>query len=74
MCSASRKSATVPMSFSAPLTRFIVDPTPGVTRDRLTYLLCHQDRYFALVDTLLLLLRRLEPALLGPPPLAAKFT
>jgi FMN reductase len=29
---------------------------------------------FALVDTLLMLLRRLDPALLGPPPLAAKFT
>ncbi len=29
----------------------IVDPTAGVTRDRLTYLLCHQDRYFDLVDT-----------------------
>src|SRR5271155_957410 len=28
----------------------------------------------ALVDTLLMLLRRLDPALLGPPPLAAKFT
>jgi FMN reductase len=28
----------------------------------------------ALTDTLLMLLRRLDPALLGPPPLAAKFT
>jgi FMN reductase len=28
----------------------------------------------ALADTLLILLRRLEPASLGPPPLAAKFT
>jgi len=28
----------------------------------------------ALADTLLMLLRRLDPALLGPPPLAAKFT
>ncbi len=29
----------------------IVDPTAGVTRDRLNYLLCHNDRYFELVDT-----------------------
>ena len=28
----------------------------------------------ALADTLLMLLRRLDPSLLGPPPLAAKFT
>ena len=28
----------------------------------------------ALADTLLMLLRRLDPALIGPPPLAAKFT
>src|SRR5580700_10204595 len=28
----------------------------------------------ALADTLLMLLRRLDPAVLGPPPLAAKFT
>jgi hypothetical protein len=28
----------------------------------------------ALADTLMMLLRRLDPALLGPPPLAAKFT
>jgi len=28
----------------------------------------------ALADTPLMLLRRLDPALLGPPPLAAKFT
>jgi NAD(P)H-dependent FMN reductase len=28
----------------------------------------------ALANTLLTLLRRLDPALLGPPPLAAKFT
>ena len=28
----------------------------------------------ALADTLLMLLRRLDPALLGPPPLAGKFT
>jgi NAD(P)H-dependent FMN reductase len=28
----------------------------------------------ALSDTLVMLLRRLDPALLGPPPLAAKFT
>ena len=29
----------------------IVDPTAGVTRDRLNYLICHFDRYFELVDT-----------------------
>ena len=29
----------------------IVDPTAGVTRDRMSYLLCHEDRYFELVDT-----------------------
>jgi GTP-binding protein len=29
----------------------IVDRTAGVTRDRMTYLLCHRDRYFELVDT-----------------------
>ena len=29
----------------------IVDGTPGVTRDRVTYLMCEQDRYFELVDT-----------------------
>ena len=29
----------------------IVDPTAGVTRDRLTYLMSHYDRYFELVDT-----------------------
>jgi len=29
----------------------IVDPTAGVTRDRLTHLLCIDDRYFELVDT-----------------------
>ena len=29
----------------------IVERTAGVTRDRLTYLLCHRDRYFELVDT-----------------------
>ena len=29
----------------------IVDDKPGVTRDRLTYLMCHDDRYFELVDT-----------------------
>ncbi len=29
----------------------IVDPTAGVTRDRLTYLTSHFDRYFELVDT-----------------------
>ncbi|MHB1037453.1 MAG: ribosome biogenesis GTPase Der [Pirellulales bacterium] len=29
----------------------IVDPTAGVTRDRLTHLLCAGDRYFELVDT-----------------------
>jgi hypothetical protein len=28
----------------------------------------------ALSDTLLTLLRRLDPVVLGPPPLAAKFT
>ncbi|REJ66393.1 MAG: ribosome biogenesis GTPase Der [Planctomycetota bacterium] len=29
----------------------IVDPTAGVTRDRMSYLLCHEGRYFELVDT-----------------------
>src|SRR5882724_6613780 len=29
----------------------IVDDQPGVTRDRLTHLMCHDDRYFELVDT-----------------------
>jgi GTPase len=29
----------------------IVDDKPGVTRDRASYLMCHEDRYFDLVDT-----------------------
>jgi len=29
----------------------VVDDQPGVTRDRLTHLLCHDDRFFELVDT-----------------------
>jgi GTP-binding protein len=29
----------------------VVDPTAGVTRDRITYLMSHYDRYFELVDT-----------------------
>ena len=29
----------------------IVDDKPGVTRDRLTHLMCHDDRFFELVDT-----------------------
>ena len=29
----------------------IVDDTAGVTRDRVTYLMCERDRYFELVDT-----------------------
>lgn len=29
----------------------IVDDKPGITRDRLSYLMCHEDRYFELVDT-----------------------
>lgn len=29
----------------------IVDDQPGITRDRLTHLVCHQGRYFELVDT-----------------------
>ena len=29
----------------------IVDDTAGVTRDRVTYLMCEQERYFELVDT-----------------------
>jgi GTP-binding protein len=29
----------------------IVDDQPGITRDRLTHLMCHQGRYFELVDT-----------------------
>ena len=29
----------------------IVDDQAGVTRDRLSYLMCHSDRYFELIDT-----------------------
>jgi GTP-binding protein len=29
----------------------IVDDEPGVTRDRITHLMCHNDRFFELVDT-----------------------
>ena len=29
----------------------IVDDKPGVTRDRVTHLVCHDDRFFELVDT-----------------------
>ena len=29
----------------------VVDPTPGVTRDRVNYLIHEEDRYFELVDT-----------------------
>ena len=29
----------------------VVDPTAGVTRDRVTYLMHEQDRYFELIDT-----------------------
>ena len=29
----------------------IVDDQPGVTRDRVTHLMCHDDRFFELVDT-----------------------
>jgi len=29
----------------------VVDDAPGVTRDRNTYLMCHEDRFFELVDT-----------------------
>ncbi|MEX0611491.1 MAG: ribosome biogenesis GTPase Der [Pirellulales bacterium] len=29
----------------------VVDDQPGVTRDRLTHLMCHDDRFFELVDT-----------------------
>ncbi len=29
----------------------VVDPTPGVTRDRVTYLMHERDRYFELIDT-----------------------
>lgn len=29
----------------------IVDPTAGVTRDRIATLVCHDDRYFELIDT-----------------------
>ena len=29
----------------------VVDPTPGVTRDRVSYLMNEGDRYFELVDT-----------------------
>ncbi|WP_425395905.1 ribosome biogenesis GTPase Der [Aeoliella sp.] len=29
----------------------IVDNQPGITRDRLTHLMCHEDKFFELVDT-----------------------
>src|SRR5215211_3405860 len=29
----------------------VVDDQPGVTRDRLTHLMCHDDRFFEVVDT-----------------------
>ncbi len=29
----------------------IVDDQPGITRDRITHLMCHEDRFFELVDT-----------------------
>ncbi|MCO6044157.1 ribosome biogenesis GTPase Der [Aeoliella sp. ICT_H6.2] len=29
----------------------IVDDQPGITRDRLTHLMCHEDKFFELVDT-----------------------
>ncbi len=29
----------------------IVDDKPGITRDRITHLMCHDDRFFELVDT-----------------------
>jgi GTP-binding protein len=29
----------------------VVDDQPGVTRDRITHLMCHDDRFFELVDT-----------------------
>lgn len=29
----------------------VVDPTAGVTRDRVTYLMCEKERYFELMDT-----------------------
>lgn len=29
----------------------VVDDQPGVTRDRITHLMCHNDRFFELVDT-----------------------
>src|SRR4051812_2643491 len=29
----------------------VVDPMPGVTRDRVEYLVCLEDRYFELIDT-----------------------
>lgn len=29
----------------------VVDPTPGVTRDRVNYLMCEKDRYFEMIDT-----------------------
>ena len=29
----------------------VVDPTSGVTRDRVTYLMHHRDRYFEVIDT-----------------------
>ena len=29
----------------------VVDDQPGVTRDRVTHLMCHDDRFFEVVDT-----------------------
>lgn len=29
----------------------IVDDQPGITRDRITHLMCHEDRFFELIDT-----------------------
>ena len=39
------------LNWLAGLRLAIVEDQPGVTRDRVDYLMCHEDRYFELVDT-----------------------
>jgi GTP-binding protein len=39
------------LNWLAGLRLAIVEDRPGVTRDRVDYLMCHDDRYFELVDT-----------------------
>ena len=39
------------LNWLAGLRLAIVEDSPGITRDRVEYLMCHEDRYFELVDT-----------------------